>query len=906
MSIAAKAAHKREPIILRGFDRRRQLDISFQTIHFGAVWLRRTYTDEYADHITLRTTGNEVRLQEVRYGNNITVLLKACYHLRQYYNSRDFWPAIARGFGASADVVRDMVELFVEARNIYHRDDPDEEELTRSGANVAADKWLDFSANRGRDNRTGWETRDSEAPNSDLFGHARAFFNDSEGKQVDLANVLPKRIDYQHYSTSESRKRFASHEPSGRPPSPKRRPSSNYFDRSDTFAARISQPLTPISTGSHIRESARQDYQTPISTSDRPPWANSSSQGSPEVATEVFSKIRGTASQNKNGLPAIESRELTPNHALSNGFSDVESQKMREKIASLEKELSDVKSRLSNDQHHRHLVNKILSDHGLIGIKRSPSKPDPPVMSMQAQIASLEVKFKEEAARHAHEIKGVKESMEIAKQEIAILRDNSVKEEVLASGHDQDVNPSLLALQMIQGKLTSIEDRLLGHGTAEAQNKLSAPESRVTIVQPQVSQASTPANQRMDERPTSSRNEMAETGAHDQVDVLDKISKLEDAVSGLSNRVSKLEAETGEGDHVNELERRVQVIEHQRDTDRQEYVIKHSVGIMFEQLDSRLNQEKNAASKQLQDIHLRLMATEIQNSRLLKTVDVPETPKGLSPSQNGQRSMEEVCKTIDSLPTEAYVTDMIFKREQVSKSENEKIWGFVNDLSARISSLPTVTLVSEIIDERNQTFKSDVEKLRRNLDDMLTNINSLPNKAYVSERLFRLEQSLRDELVRHRKDVEGVVGGPRKDLVTLKAQVKGLNMLWNEAITGIAKSDSLVALKVEIDTLKGDIANQSKRVDDSSQGLNTARKDTIAALQRQVADLSTQLHTALSEVSLEKLVQRLQEAPSENFAQAATRDARFDNVVLEIEELHARDRMLAKALYDLGHLMGPG
>lgn len=901
---AALAASRREPILLRGFDRRRQLGISFQTIAFGAVWLRRTYTNEEADHTTLRTRDNECRLQEVRYGNNITILLKACCHLRQYYNARDFWSAIARGFGTSADVVRNMVELFVEARSIYHRDNPDEEELTRSGANVAADRWLDFLANRRRDSRNGWGTRDSQASSSDIFGHARALFNEAEGRQVDLANVLPKKIDYPQYSTSESRKRFASHEPSGRLPSPKRRPGSNYFDRSDLLSSRISQPSTPISTGKQIRESARQDHQTPISTSDRPPWTSSSSQGSPEVVSEVFPKIRGTASQIKNSLPASESRNLTPNHALSNGSLDMESQEMRAKVAGLQKEVQDLKSQLLNDQHTRTMVNKILSDHGLIGIKHSPSTPDPAVKSMQAQIATLEDMIKKEAARHAQEIECVKDSIQMAKQDIAELRNNSVKRETLASGQDRDVNSSLHALKMIQDKLGSIEDRLLMQGTAKAQAQLSALEARVPIFQPQISETGIQVSPKVNDTLTNIENRGADTGAeeHDEVDHLDvsgKCSKLQEAVSSISNRVTKIEAEPKEGEHVRELEKRIQVIEQQRDNDRDGFLTKNSLGFIFEQLDSRLNQQKNTASKQLQEIHLRLMATEIQTSSLLKSIDVP------SPSQNGQTSMNEVFKKINSLPTESYVTDMILKLEQVSKSENDKIRQSVDDLSTRISSLPTATLVSDMVYQRNQAFKSDIEKLRRNLDDMSTNINSAPNKSYISERLFRLEQSLRAELARHQNDKESVVDGMRKDLGTLQAQVKGLNRLWNEATTGIAKSDSLVALKVEIDALKRDVAMQSKRMDDPSPGLDKAQEDTIAALERQIVDLSTQFHTTLSETTLKQLVQRLQEAPSEITTQTAIRDTRVDNVVLEIEKLHARDRMLAKALYDVGQLMQP-
>lgn len=904
------AANRREPILLRGFDRRRQFDISFQTIAFGAVWLRRIYTDEEADHITLRTRDNEFRLQEVRYGNNIAILFKACYHLRQYYDARDFWPAIARGFGASADVVRNMVELFSEARSIFRRNNPDEEDFTRSGANIAADRWLDFLANRRRDSHVGWETRDSQASSSEIFEHARAFYKNSEGKQVALAKVLPKKTDFHHYSTSESRKRFASHEPSDRPPSPKRRTDSNYLDRRDLLSSRIPRPLTPISTGKQMREPARQDYQTPISTSDRLPWVNSSSQASPEVASEVSPKIRGTASQIKHGLPASESRDLTPNHAPSNGSLIMESQDLRGKVASLEKEVHDLKSRLLNDQHNRNLVNKMLSEHGLIGIKQSPSTPDPAVKSMQAQIASLEAMIKEEAARHAQEIEGVKDSIQIAKQGIAMLRNSSVKKETLPSGHDQDVNPSLHALKMIQDKLGSIEDRLLVQGTAEAQTRLSALESGVAIIQQQTSEAGTQLSPKVNDRLTNIGNNALEIGAEEQdqvfsLDVLDKFSKLEDVVSSIANRVTKIEANPNEGEHVCELERRIQDIEQQRDNDRNGFVTKDSVRDMFEQLDNRLTQEKNAASQQFQDINLRLMATEIHTSSLLKTVDMLSPATRPSPSQDGQTILDEVFKKINTLPTEAYVTDMIIKREQVLKSENDKIRQSVDDLLTRISSLPTATLVSDMIDKRNEALKSDNDKLRRSLSDKSTDINSPPNKSYFSESLFRLEQSLRAELERYQKDKESVVDGIKKDLGTLQAQIKGLNKLWNEATTGIVKSDSLVELKLEIDALKRDVAMQSKKMNDPSQGLNKAQEDTIAALECRVVDLSTQVQTTLSDITLEKLVQRLQETPNKTGMQSATKDARVDKVILEIEKLHARDRMLAKILCDVGQLKQP-
>lgn len=910
-NLAVKAAHRREPIILRGFSRRRQLDISFQTNPFGTVWLRGTYTNEHADHFTHRTRDEDFRLQEVRYGNNITVLLKAFYRLRRFYNTRDFWPAIATGFDASADGVRDMVELLADARSIYHRNNPDEKDVPPTGANLAADRWLSFLADQKHDSRTGRTTQNPEASSSEILKCAREFFNDSEGLQVDLANVLHKRPDRQYCSSSDSRKRFASPEPPGQAPSPKRRPSSNHFERPDTLSARKSQSLATLSTGISTRGSARQDSRTPISASDRPPCANSPSQSTPDVANKTFPKVCATTPQTENSLPATEGRISTPNSALSNGSLDVESHKMREKMASLEKELCMVKSRLSDDQHHRDLVSQILSEHGLIRNDGLPSTPDPAAKTMQAQITSLKAKLEGEAARHAQEIQSIKESIQIFKQQTSMLSNKLMKKETSASSNDWDASPGLPALKDIQGKLASIECMLLVHGTAKVQTKFAALESRIAIIQPQTSEARIPANQNVNDKSASSESIVVRTGVqeHGQVTVLDmlgKISRLEDGVSSISNRVTKIEAEPIGSEDICELESKVQIIEDQCDKDQKRYVTKHSLAHQFEKLESLLAQEKTDAPEQLQDIHLRVMATETQSSKPpKKTIDAPKTPHCPYPSQNVQRQVDEILKTIGNLPTKAYVTDMVAKREQVSKSENKKVCQSVADLSTGVGNLPTATLVSNMFDKRDQSHKSDIEKLRRNQNGMSTQINSLPNKAYISERLFRLEQCLRDELRRHQKDTDSVVDGTRKDLGNLQAQVKGLNKLWNEATTTTAKSDALIALKGEIETLKGGIAKQCTRMDDSTRGLKNSQEGKIAALERQVVDLSAQVRTTLSEVTLENPVRRLQEAPSEIAAQAAARDARLDNVVLQVEELHARDRMLAKALYDVGLLMQP-
>ncbi|KAJ4389035.1 hypothetical protein N0V93_006497 [Gnomoniopsis smithogilvyi] len=863
---ANQAALGREPIILRGFDRDRQLDINFRTVAFGTCWLRRTYTNGTHNHITLRTRNDEHRLHEVRYGNNITVLLKACYHLRQYYTSSGFWPAVAQGFGASADVVRDMVELFVDARSTYRKNNPDEDRLARSGTNVAADKWLDFLANRRRDSAATRSNDSLYASSVDIHGHARYFYKESEGREVDLANVLPKKIDYLHYSPPGPRKRSASPEPPGRAPSPKRRPSDNDFNRAEPLHARLSQPLPPLETRNQIKGSARQDDRTPTSASERPGWARSPTNGFPNDATETFPKIRGTASQSRNGLPAIDSCDPMPNRVLFNDSSDTENHKLRARVATLEKELASVKSCLFNDQHYQELVVKILCDHGLI----PSSAPDPGVETLQARPASRDGNTAEEATRHAQEIKEIRESISSAKDHIVLLNDCLMKKVASASNRDQDIGPTLHALENAQARLASLEDKLLVQETENTQTKRASRESRVATIQSHSQEPKVPVDQESTDTLTVLDNGAVTTSTkqHHQSDLcgmLDSIPRLEDSVNRIDNRVTQLEGKPDKNEHVRELESRVTVIEHQQNRLQETYADSNLVETKFEHWESRLSNEKDAATEQLQNIHQRLMAIEIQSSRLLETADEPKASKSTSPSRHVQQNMGEMLKTINSLPT--------------------------------------TTSVSDMVDKRDQVLKADIDTLRRKLNDMSTKIDNLPNQAHISEKVFRLGKGLRADLERHQKQASELLEGSRKDIETLQIQVKGLNKLWNEATSGIAKSESLLALKLELDALKGDFAIQSKKFDGCSQGLNDIQNDTIANLERRVADLSTKAHTAFSEVTPENLLNKLQEVYSNIDARLATRDARIDALVQEIETLRATDSILARALSDASQLM---
>lgn len=132
--------------------------MDFKTIRFGSAWLRKTYTCDGAKPIrdACLAAGDhharERRLQEARYGNNISLLLKACYTFRDFHMSDDLWKALGRIYGVTPEVVKSVVDLFVEARVIFIKQYQPDGGTTwvKSAATHWVDQWILFINGRER------------------------------------------------------------------------------------------------------------------------------------------------------------------------------------------------------------------------------------------------------------------------------------------------------------------------------------------------------------------------------------------------------------------------------------------------------------------------------------------------------------------------------------------------------------------------------------------------------------------------------------------------------------------------------------------------------------------------------------------------------------------------------------
>lgn len=184
------AAAKRQPTFLPGFDRQTQLAMEFATLKFSSAWLRRTFTNENDTSVQACLAAEEPsyrdrRLTEVRYGNNIALLLKACYFLRDFHGSASLWTAISRVYNIKPEVAQSVALLFVEARARYlsnysaaHNTAPLITEATHW-----ADKWASFLDEH---------RNPSLAADSKVFAAVDEFFQEEKQRNGDLAGMLSK------------------------------------------------------------------------------------------------------------------------------------------------------------------------------------------------------------------------------------------------------------------------------------------------------------------------------------------------------------------------------------------------------------------------------------------------------------------------------------------------------------------------------------------------------------------------------------------------------------------------------------------------------------------------------------------------------------------------------------------
>lgn len=261
----SEATRTDSPIVLPGFDHDVQLQgQNFSDPAFVSKWMRRTFTIE-------RDRGKQFTDIQCRYGNNITILFRACIRLRSYHESPAFWPAIALGFSCSAPAAQDMVKRFTHARHAYLSQWPNSG--FSSATTKAADAWIDILSQQNTYRPQSKQDGDPRAVN--IMAHN--FYDDASTRflQTDAANVLTRRgMD----DVQRCRPRKRSPSPNIGPYRPvKRRPGTELFPGHEerlessepptsTKASLPPKPSLALDVSTKKPEQVKQDYPTPSST----------------------------------------------------------------------------------------------------------------------------------------------------------------------------------------------------------------------------------------------------------------------------------------------------------------------------------------------------------------------------------------------------------------------------------------------------------------------------------------------------------------------------------------------------------------------------------------------------------------------------------------------------------------
>lgn len=386
-------------ITLPGFDHDEQLRLDFSSPVFLSAWTRRAYTREpNPNSLSLGETrqAREAAAVRLRYGNNITVLFRACYRLSSFYGSPGFWPAISSGFSINPRATEDMVDCFVRARRAYRRS---AQKYFPSGTTHAVDQWIKFIDGSGPS--SSWRPPASRPGASQAAERAAAdFYENSRTRflQDDAACVLSKRGIQE--TQRDVRKRPPSPTPLEKPREAKRIAGSDSSQKPTGTADHLapttkasSPPRLPLALDTknpeQAKQEAKQEYPTPTSIIRTQPEESASSPLAPPVE-HIERRIR-CITQEDSRPPPTDNSEPVP-ESQSTSQVQVKKQKPADVRPESSGSIKDAPATLTTTSK---MLTTESTEPGLVTM-------------MQAKIASLEKRLLEAEAGREKDASSVK------------------------------------------------------------------------------------------------------------------------------------------------------------------------------------------------------------------------------------------------------------------------------------------------------------------------------------------------------------------------------------------------------------------------------------------------------------------------------------------------------------------
>ncbi|KAL1873187.1 hypothetical protein Daus18300_004006 [Diaporthe australafricana] len=605
---AASAAAQRQPILLPGFDRQTQLTLEFRTIQFGAIWLRRIYTNEQDPSIRVRLAAEdfytrEHRLQEVRYGNNITLALKACYNCRKFYGSNCFWNAIAREFSAKPETIKSVTDLFIKARNVYlstaapHSSSPP---LT-TGATYWADKWASFLNEPQHPTPT---------PASDVFKAFDDFFKREKGRSGDVACILskPAPIDTPPSAPRDPRKRSLSPSAPQWTPSAKRRTVSRSTDESFYGSTSGSMQAPSMAIESQDLSHPQQEIHETVVGANGRQGQDDQAHWTSHEKPYVGLKIRGQA-QKLDTHTSPSRREpyfaVDQHYALEHANGE-----LQDRVDLLEKEkMEAATAQKDRDEAIRALQAKFASfERSTTADAQSPVS-DKIVAEMTKRIDSQGEKLQEmekELARSNQTTQQMQATISSLQNLVAAQSqppnqgtltqgpptktatiESGIRDRAIPTIQKNEVSDMLLRISSLEAKCVFLNSfhkdvREMKADIAAEKGKPPAPAPR-------------PAQQ-LDDQDTSSRVKAVEEGIERQVQtakaITERVGTLEEqAIVSIHARIATLESRPDPAEDISKLSSKVSTAEQNHTSDiRAIDIMLTAIQTSFEKMQSNINE----------------------------------------------------------------------------------------------------------------------------------------------------------------------------------------------------------------------------------------------------------------------------------------------------------------------------
>lgn len=740
-AFSAAAAAKREPIFLPGFDRQTQLAMEFATVAFSSAWLRRTFTNTCNRYVEARLaaddhTHRERRLAEVRYGNNITLLLKACYYLREFHGASSFWPAISGVFNLKPGDVESVADLYVEARAIYRSNFSaacDTAPLM-TGATHWADKWTSFLNER---------RHPASASDSLVFTAVNFFFDNEKSKHGDLACILSKGAVVEPPAAPLAlRKRSPSPGPQGTP-SAKRRAISRSTDEPVCDSPPHITRTKSFGAGSHLLSHHKPEaHETESSTSGgqcQNDQAHRKSQENPYFEL----KIRGQDQTVNRHSPSHEDHqwfEADKYEALAQ--SNIE---LQDRVNALERERLDAaRAQKDRDNAIRTLQARFATfERTSAAADAQLSNNDKLIREARDMVEKLSAQAKkiqqvEKQLEHSSQAAQRMQATISSLQQNEAIRARPPNEQVGAStaGTKQDdEGPSATLKKEISEmhiKIKSLEAKSVlfndMHKTARNLKEIVAREDKAAAPKPD------PANEQINQD-TSRRLRAVEEGMKRQVEAAQEMTNtmaaLKDQDLARNAKITSLELRPDVAKEVSRLESRVAIAE-QNQTNN------------LKTLDRRLDSLQNRSNEIQDDIkEFSNRLDDVGNVPLIKAISNDLTKMRTRLASVGERGVETSKRLDDMRVSQDALTlhDQSSRIDEVSQSlESLKasLLGLarsddVETLRAESKSLSQIQAVASHRLGESQDALASVKSMVERLSNRITRLNDM-YEEYVAER----------------------------------------------------------------------------------------------------------------------------------------------------------------------------